>query len=398
MSETPNNPNKLRLKNTDTNRFKVDTGSIPSLGPQGAKPAQGPVLSSPPNDPGATQTIADPISLRDTATGRLKRISDNQENVSALAPTQVELMDKPQKTETVRLRVVRSGSRPNQPRPMPGSRIQLRPQPAPRPESGSTVSVPPPASQVPPQPAPEAPKPPAPASEPSPTPPRKPGGPSATIKLNIRKPGQAAPQTTPDAQAPKTTPTPQAATPQPAAQPAAPTPAKIGPASAAQAGTNTLKIRPHAAPGAAPHSASPGATVKLRASAPGGDSAKATTSAPAAGATQAAPPPSATGPKKSLKIKSESAPSAPTTLPPGLEQKQKVQDAGRTQAAPLPGVTTKPGQLKPAAASQSVPVSVPMPVVESGPGMLGSISALLAAVGLIASLILSAMTFMNYLN
>ena len=74
---------KLRLKNTDTNRFKVETGSMPAIKPPSAPPVRSP------ETPEATQTINDPLSLRDTATGKLKRVTDTQTSASALAPGQV---------------------------------------------------------------------------------------------------------------------------------------------------------------------------------------------------------------------------------------------------------------------------------------------------------------------
>ena len=76
MSE---NPGKLRLKNTDTNRFKVDNAGAAGAGPQ--------VSSAHANDPGATQAVVDPISLRDTATGRLRKLSENQSGTASVSPT-----------------------------------------------------------------------------------------------------------------------------------------------------------------------------------------------------------------------------------------------------------------------------------------------------------------------
>ena len=79
MSE---NPGKLRLKNTDTNRFKVDNEGQAPLSPAG-----GPQVAAPhANNPGATQAVVDPISLRDTATGRLRRLSDNQSGTASVSP------------------------------------------------------------------------------------------------------------------------------------------------------------------------------------------------------------------------------------------------------------------------------------------------------------------------
>ena len=90
MSENPlgnESKLKLKLKNTDTNRFKVATGRMQKLSTpdeaaeqQEVAPQDGVV-----NKASVTQPISDPLSLRDTATGKLKRITDT-EAASALAP------------------------------------------------------------------------------------------------------------------------------------------------------------------------------------------------------------------------------------------------------------------------------------------------------------------------
>lgn len=99
MSEN-NAPLKLRLKSTDTNHFKVANNDAS----QQASPA--PAATA--NAPTATQQVVDPISLRDTATGRLRKISENQDTQAA-APAMA--MEAPNKTQTVRLKVVRQDNR-----------------------------------------------------------------------------------------------------------------------------------------------------------------------------------------------------------------------------------------------------------------------------------------------
>lgn len=103
----PNAPMKLRLKSTDTNRFKVSSEEAPATS---AAPAQ----AQPDNSASATQQVIDPISLRDTATGRLRKITENQD-AQAAAPTPA--MAAPNKTQTVRLKVVRQNKGATGPEP-----------------------------------------------------------------------------------------------------------------------------------------------------------------------------------------------------------------------------------------------------------------------------------------
>ena len=97
MSEN-NAPLKLRLKNTDTNHFKVANND-------GAAQAAPQPQASPANSPTATQQIVDPFSMRDTSTGRLRKIDPEGQGGQAAAPSPV--MEAPNKTQTVRLKVVR---------------------------------------------------------------------------------------------------------------------------------------------------------------------------------------------------------------------------------------------------------------------------------------------------
>ena len=98
---------KLRLRNTDTNRFKVDTGRLKPQPPPTQAPAQ-PEEKIEIKAPTAAQTQAaeyvDPISLRDTSTSKLKKLDGVQSVTAAPAPEK--------KSETVRLKVVRATPRP----------------------------------------------------------------------------------------------------------------------------------------------------------------------------------------------------------------------------------------------------------------------------------------------
>ncbi|MBQ6473440.1 MAG: hypothetical protein IJJ33_15750, partial [Victivallales bacterium] len=96
MSENQNqNPVKLTLKTTDTNRFKVDQ----------AAGSPTPAALNPQTTGGDAEPrpISDPISLRDTATGRLRKLEVNQLGGAAVAPAA-----EGGKTETVHLKVVRN--------------------------------------------------------------------------------------------------------------------------------------------------------------------------------------------------------------------------------------------------------------------------------------------------
>ena len=114
MSEN-NAPLKLRLKSTDTNHFKVANND--------ASQQAATAPAAPANAPTATQQIVDPISLRDTATGRLRKISENQDTQAA-APAMA--MEAPNKTQTVRLKVVRQDNRSAGPQvPLQGAKPGL---------------------------------------------------------------------------------------------------------------------------------------------------------------------------------------------------------------------------------------------------------------------------------
>ena len=427
---------KLRLKNTDTNRFKVETGSMPAIKPPAPAPAPRP------ETPEATQTISDPLSLRDTATGKLKRVTDTQTSASALAPSQISPgPEAPQKTETVRLKVVRSTAKPGvnlgtgpqtpvlpatpginaatiklgdraAPLPAalkstghfqrePAAGTAAAPAAAPKPEPPTATSRPAPApapasTSTPPPPS-------APSETPAPsgtaqvaTPSAAPKGSSSTIKINIMRPGTAA---------------------KPAAEPAAPgTPAAAAPAEpaapAAEApagpNSNTLKIRP-STPGApkVAGNQSAGATVKLTPPAPGAPlptsglklSLKKEEPASGAetGATQTVPPPVQAGTTQAV--------------PPPTEEKKgglkiktgegKPLNSAATQAVPLPAPAAAAPSAEAKAAVAEAPAASPSPAVQpapatgSAPGMLETIAALAACLAMIAGAVRIVMDLMQ---
>ena len=356
MSE---NPGKLRLKNTDTNRFKVDNEGQAPLSPAG-----GPQVAVPhANDPGATQAVVDPISLRDTATGRLRRLSDNQSGTASVSPNPTGPV--PAGQGAVPLRIVHQENKPAaNPMSTATAQIKLRIPGANAPEA--------PAAPGAPAPAPAAPKP-----------------ASSTIKLNIRKPGEAAPA------APAAAPAAPAAPAPGAPAPGAPAPGAPAPAAP---DSNTLKIRPKT-PGAAPAPApaASGATVKLKPMPAGGSGQTTVVPAPEAAPAPASgnPPPltpSATGSKPSLKLKKEEAPAKEPTLPPGTPAAPPASSAA-TQAPPARTSAPK------SAASASAPVNYPAPSAGGeSVGALTAVGILLAAVASIAAIVLNVLSFTTYLN
>lgn len=336
MSENPlgnDSKLKLKLKNTDTNRFKVATGRMPKLStpeettaaPEEAASQGATQQDIAVNKASVTQPISDPLSLRDTATGKLKRISDSQEAASALAPQPISTpAGAPQgaKTETVRLKVVRSASRPTV------NLTETGPQAAPPPRP--TISLTPAAA---PQGA-EAPAAAAPAKPETPTAPAAAiaeedsvdGKPvtatatkisSSTIKLNIRKPGAPPAAGTSPGQTVQVAPPDEAA-----AATAAPPPVP---------GTSsTLKIRPADGSAPAPAAAadsSAGATVKIK-----------------------APPPStAGGDKKKITLRKDLPPvTTPEPVPPpvAVAGESTAPESAQTVAVPAPPADQKKGGLK----------------------------------------------------
>lgn len=354
MDDKTKDSGKLKLRNTDTNRFKVDTGRL--------RVQPTPEAASEISKQGAGETqknaaFVDPISLRDTSTSKLKRL-DGQGTVGTTITPASAASEK--KTETVRLKVVRATPRPGTLPPsaaplanvpltaateteMPEAsaapkltvpQIKLPPKAdAPElikpgattniaaeypqepvvgdqvPPSAAKISFQEPAAAVKPVEAPPAPvtiaeeKPAASATQGIPTdtatlqtvPPSKPAAeavPSSTIKLSIKKP-TGTPMPAPGSSQPPE--------PQPEAQPVTPVPPKL-PSTA----TTGLKIRP---------SATSGSTIATPV--PGADSGQTAQVAPppAAGATvkvsSAALVPPSTGAKISLKKETAEPEAAP---------------------------------------------------------------------------------------
>jgi len=162
MASNPQNKLKLKLKKADTNRLKTET-SLQRKQQEGQdqQKAQQQMPPTGGDQPGETAQISDPMALRDTTTGKLRRISSPEEDATALAPASPASPQKG-KTETVRLKVVR------------GKRDQKAPGPQPMPPrpAGDTLNVPPPTrppAAAPAAPAAAAPAPP-PAAAPAPPP------------------------------------------------------------------------------------------------------------------------------------------------------------------------------------------------------------------------------------
>lgn len=111
---------KLKLRKADTNRLKTETGRVKKVAEEAA-PAEAPVPASPPPPPPPEKTaeIRDPMALRDTSQGKLKRIQSPDETASAVPPPDGESGDDGIKRETVRLKVVRDKKRGG-PQPLPG--------------------------------------------------------------------------------------------------------------------------------------------------------------------------------------------------------------------------------------------------------------------------------------
>ena len=136
---------KLKLRNkADTNRLKTQTGRLKTEAAQkGAAEAQTKAVPVPPKPamPAANQTaeIQDPMALRDTSQGKLKRVQSPDETANAVSPAAAG--EPGGQRETVRLKVVR-GSKPGSPQAAPGTA-------APAPGSSSPAAGPPQAAAAP---------------------------------------------------------------------------------------------------------------------------------------------------------------------------------------------------------------------------------------------------------
>ncbi|MFA6929668.1 MAG: hypothetical protein WCT05_05025 [Lentisphaeria bacterium] len=111
MDDKPQDSGKLRLRNTDTNRFKVDTGRLR------VQPTPEAAIEISKQGAGETQRkgeFIDPISLRDTSTSKLKRLDNPNAASTTITPMSA---GNEKKTETVRLKVVRAIPRPGTPPP-----------------------------------------------------------------------------------------------------------------------------------------------------------------------------------------------------------------------------------------------------------------------------------------
>lgn len=109
MGNKLHDSSRLKLKTTDTNRFKVDTGRL-KVSPAPAADE----LSADRMKAGQTQKASDyidPMSLRDTSTGKLKRV-EGVGAASAASGLMPSSASSEKKSETVRLKVVRATPRP----------------------------------------------------------------------------------------------------------------------------------------------------------------------------------------------------------------------------------------------------------------------------------------------
>ncbi len=402
---------KLKLRKADTNRLKTETGRIKTMADGSAEaqtqavpppvapvpvPAPAPV---PAPRPDQTAEIRDPMALRETSQGKLRRIQSPDETANAVAPASSPVAETAGeagiKRETVRLKVVRDKKKtgpqilpatdaepepaitPPPPAPMPPSpevaapsaqtvKISLpglkkasvapgapslkratstvRVQEPPTDEAGSTVRVAPPAT-------------PAEFQETS----------TATLKIGVRPPPAPGPAE-PEGAAP--------------AGPAGTIKINPGPALTARPAdadqnkqiTATLKIRPGTTEPPAPEPVEPSgsnkqvtATLKIRSGAPETPDAASTvriTPPAAAGAetvASQASPEEAEGPRPSLRLKRTSQPAedseaASTVRLPGIGEAPETDDASKTVALPMPEGTEEEA---PAEAAEGAEAPVP---------------------------------------
>lgn len=387
---------KLKLRKADTNRLKTETGRIKAMSDaegsaeaqtQAVPPPAAPApVPAPMPRPDQTAEIRDPMALRETSQGKLRRIQSPDETANAVAPAASPVAetagDAGIKRETVRLKVVRDKKRtgpqilppadgegapetvapppvaPPPPSPeiappsaqtvkisLPGLKkasaaaggpslkhatSTVRVQEPPAEEAGSTLKVAPPSS-------------PAEFQETS----------TATLKLGLRQPPAPSPAEPQDG-APAT------------AGPAGTIKIKPGPALTARPAdadqnkqiTATLKIRPGAAPEPPPAPVEPSssnkqvtATLKIRSGAPEAPEAASTvriTPPTAAGAetviSQTTEEGAAEGPRPSLRLKRSAQPdeeseAASTVRLPGIGETPETDDASKTVALPTPDGT-----------------------------------------------------------
>lgn len=112
---------KLKLTKTDTNRLKTDTSRQQKVTDDAAAAVPEAVTSAEP------EALEDPMALRDTKTGKLRRMQSEDEEANAMAPGSGGAPGGV--NETVRLKVVRDGKKPEEKKePLTSSQtIHLRP-------------------------------------------------------------------------------------------------------------------------------------------------------------------------------------------------------------------------------------------------------------------------------
>jgi hypothetical protein len=283
------NESKLRLRNTDTNRFKVDTGRLKVQRPQDAESA-----------PDAQKTqkaeLHDALSLRDTSTGRLRKVETAEAQAAGMGE---------RRSETVRLKVIR-----HQPR-IPGVSADSPATPA------TPVAAP---SPIPPTPKPVEPSAAATAPVSEAVSEASEQKKSMTVRLKVKKPGETAPAPEPVA----TAPAPEPVTP---AEPIAPAPAAPVPA------TEEKKSM----------------TVRLKVQKPAEAPADKTTEVPPPTATSTAPvsEPLKTSTIKLNPLKPQPAPAEETATKTSTIKLNPIKPAAPAQeAAPLSSASGKPEAVK----------------------------------------------------
>jgi len=297
------NESKLRLRNTETNRFKVDTGRLKVQKPQDATDGVQDSLKT------QRAELHDALSLRDTSTGRLRRVETAEAQAVGMGE---------RRSETVRLKVIR-----HQPR-IPGVSADSEAPTAP----ASPVAAP---SPIPPTPKP--PEPPAAATIPA-------SGPlseaaeqkkSMTVRLKVKKPGETA---EPAAPAPvASAPVPPA--PAPAPEPVASVPEPAAPASA------TVQLPPA--------EEKKSMTVRLKVQKPAEAPADKTTEVAPPTATSTVPvsEPLKTSTIKLNPLKPQAAPAEDTATKTSTIKLNPIKPAAPTQeSAPLSSANGKPEAVK----------------------------------------------------
>ena len=394
-------PNKLKLKltKTNTNRLKTDTGrqkrqqeSAPATPAEATDQGQPPPEAEVQADKTdvTTEQLQDPISLRETDSGKLRRIEPSEPGQTAVAAAAP--MDGQRTSETVRLKVVREQKKKLSNILTASQTIHLRPSnlapsaPGPQVEedttgeaAGETAPATGPEGTIVTRPLPKVTPPSAKTLKVAPPTPKKADGgddsirtavtpeisaKNATATLKIRpKSSQEAP-----ASAPKPAPLAPLA---PVAAAPAPAPEKEEPAVPADLkATSTMKIRPPAprtggvklAAAAAPDAETtpslekPVTASKFKLSTPQKPPAPAEKAPAAASETQVARPPDGTEKtsKLSLQLKKPKPKQAPTVVLPGVPT-TPGSEAEKGQAPPAATVAVSLPEQEPPSATVAVP-------------------------------------------